>query len=63
MALFRYTFEIKHAELGKYRVVSGTDEAGVRAKAKQKEFWRENNLMAFHFSIRVSSVFKLWLKN
>jgi|GEM_PF-3528055 len=33
---FRYTysFEVKHTELGKYRIVSGTDEAVVRAKAQ-----------------------------
>ena len=32
MALFRYTYEAKHTELGKYRIVSGTDDAVVRAK-------------------------------
>jgi len=34
MALFRYTYtqEVRHPELGKYRIVSGTDEAVVKAK-------------------------------
>jgi len=41
MALFRYTYEVKHTELGKYRVVSGTDDAIVRAKAEALlETWR-----------------------
>jgi len=37
MALFRYTFEVKHTGLGKYRIVSGTDESLVRAKAEALE--------------------------
>jgi len=32
-------------------------------KQSKRNFWRESNLMAFHFSIRVLFVFKLWLKN
>jgi hypothetical protein len=49
MAWFRRTFEIQHAERGKYLVVSGTDEAGVRAKAKQKEFLARKQLDGFSF--------------
>jgi hypothetical protein len=49
MAFFRRTFEIQQAELGKYRVVSGTDEAGIRAKAKQKEFLARKQLDGFSF--------------
>jgi hypothetical protein len=39
MALFRYTYryEAKHTGLGKYRIVSGTDETVVRAKAEALE--------------------------
>ena len=39
MALFRYTYryEAKHTGLGKYRIVSGTDDAIVRAKAEALE--------------------------
>jgi hypothetical protein len=39
MTLFRYTYryEAKHTGLGKYRIVSGTDETVVRAKAEALE--------------------------
>jgi len=39
MALLRYTYryEAKHSGLGKYRIVSGTDETVVRAKAEALE--------------------------
>ena len=33
MGLFRYTYEVKHEGLGKYRVISGTNNAITKAKA------------------------------
>jgi hypothetical protein len=39
MAAYRYTTEVKHDGLGKYRVISGTDydlvQAKVRAQARE----------------------------
>ena len=31
--MLRYSYEVRHDGLGKYRVISGTDEVFVRAKA------------------------------
>ncbi len=33
MGYFRYTYTVKHEGLGKYRVISGTDNALAKAKA------------------------------